>query len=235
MTDVRTPIFLRLARRGRAQPVPTPGALRDVSISDVVATGAMAASSITGITGHRISQIALTDIRTRTLGGGTAEHAAWGVPQLPKTYPDAMMFHVLPAHGLYCRHVEGLRLEGIELTVAQPDARPAMVMEDVLRAEMRKVQASPAADGDVLMWLSAVRDGVLQRIRPSAGRRAVVRLSGSTTARIHLVREEPAEDETVLVADPNVAPTAFWMGPVDGGAWPIVRRQTPLPPGSQRK
>ena len=51
MADIESPIFIRLGNRGRAQAVPKPEHLEDISISDIVATGAERASSITGIPG----------------------------------------------------------------------------------------------------------------------------------------------------------------------------------------
>jgi hypothetical protein len=37
----------------------------------------------------------------------------------------------LPAYGLYCWHVEGLKLENVKLTTTKPDARAAIVLENV--------------------------------------------------------------------------------------------------------
>ncbi len=41
------------------------------------------------------------------------------------------MFGTLPAYGLYCRHLSNLRLRAVEATVVRPDARPAVLTEDV--------------------------------------------------------------------------------------------------------
>jgi hypothetical protein len=70
-----------------------------------VATGARWTSSITGIPGHPISDVALKDIRISAQGGGNAKILSREVPELEKKYPDATMFRDLPAYGLYCRHV----------------------------------------------------------------------------------------------------------------------------------
>ena len=52
MADMESPIFIRLGNRGRAQAVHKPEHLEDISITDIVATGAERASSITGIPGY---------------------------------------------------------------------------------------------------------------------------------------------------------------------------------------
>ena len=125
MMNVRAPLFVRLGKRGRAQDVPMPGRLKNVSISNVVAVGAMTASSITGIPGYPVSDISLKNIRIAARGGAGPEIAAQRVLELERGYPDAFMYRDLPAYGLYCRHVRGVTLHGIELSVDQPDARPA--------------------------------------------------------------------------------------------------------------
>jgi hypothetical protein len=211
MTTVRAPIFVRLARRGRGQPVPTAGTLSNVTIWDVVATGATLASSITGIVGHPVSGISLKDIRIMARGGGTPELMSRSVPEFEKRYPDATMFSDLPAYGLYCRRVAELTLHRIDLGVDRSDARPAIVLDDVRDADVRTVQAMTPSDGEPLLWLHAVRGGRFNGIRPRSGTGALVRLSGAATAEIHLARRDFAE-QTMAVVDADVPATALrWI------------------------
>lgn len=192
MTNVRSPIFVRLGERGHGQDVSTAGTLRKVSISRVEAVGATIASS------ERIRLIAK--------GGGEARVAALPVPELETTYPDAYMFRDLPAYGLYVRHAEGLELKGIELGVEQPDARPALVLDDVRRVRIRALQAMPPAEGEQpLLWLRSVRDCAVEGIRPRVGTRRVVRLSGRDTTGIRLAG---GDLERATVVDADVAPGA---------------------------
>ena len=72
MVNVRAPIFVRLGERGRGQTVPAAGTLARITISDIVATGAEWASSIMGVPGHDVSDIALSDIRISGKGRGKA-------------------------------------------------------------------------------------------------------------------------------------------------------------------
>ena len=153
MTNVRAPIFVRLGKRGRAQDVPMPGRLKNVSISNVVAVGATTASSITGIPGYPVSDISLKNVRITARGGAGPEVAAQKVLELERGYPDAFMYRDLPAYGLYCRHVRRVTLHRIELSVDQPDARPAVVLDDVEHARMRTFGSTPPAEGQPLVWL----------------------------------------------------------------------------------
>lgn len=53
------------------------------------------------------------------------------VPELRDGYPEPWIFGVVPAKGLYLRHLRGLRVNGLHYHFEQPDARPLVVMEDV--------------------------------------------------------------------------------------------------------
>jgi polygalacturonase len=153
MAGIRAPIFVRLGNRGRGQDVPAPGALKGIWISNIVATGARWPSSIMGIPGHPVSDISLKDIRIAGKGGGNAEMVSREVPELENEYPDASKFRDLPAYGLYCRHVTRLSLERIELTVGEPDARPAVILDDVSEPELRTIVATAPPDGGPVVWL----------------------------------------------------------------------------------
>jgi polygalacturonase len=140
--DAATPLFLRLGNRGRGQKVPVPGTLANVTFSNIVATGGTLASSITGLPGHPIRGVTLSDIDIVMEGGGAATEAA--VPEAAGDYPHAPMFGSLPASGLYVRHVEGLILRNVHLRTAKPDARPAVVLDDAADVEMDAVSARNA-------------------------------------------------------------------------------------------
>jgi polygalacturonase len=135
MRNVETPIFIRLGNRANpvpGDPAPGVGQLRDVTIRNVSAEGAgRIGCSVTGLPGHPVENVTLENIRLRFAGGGTAEEASRAVKEKAEAYPKGTMFGPLPAYGLYCRHVRGLALRGVELSVAQEDARPAVVAEDV--------------------------------------------------------------------------------------------------------
>lgn len=131
--DAATPLFLRLGNRGRGQAEALPGSLRGVHFSNIIATGGSLASSITGLPGHPVRGVSLSDIDITMAGGGAA--APITVPEAEGDYPHAPMFGPLPAYGLYVRHVEGLSLRNVRFRAAAPDARPAMVFDDVSEIE----------------------------------------------------------------------------------------------------
>jgi len=141
MRDVGGPIFIRLGDRGRpyhdGMDRPGVGRLRNVSISHVIATGAdVTGCSITGLSGHPVEGIALSDIRIEFAGGGTAEDAARVPDELPDKYPEYKMFGKLPAYGFFIRHADDVRLLDVSVTTGTPDARPALVSADCRRLEL---------------------------------------------------------------------------------------------------
>lgn len=135
MREVTTaPVFLRLGDRRRGPQGTTAGALRRVSIRNLVATGIdpRYAATLAGLPDHPIEDVRLSDIHLTYGGGGTAEDAGRTVPELPHAYPEPSMFGISPAHGLYARHVRGLTLERVTLATETPDARPDIVLDDVV-------------------------------------------------------------------------------------------------------
>lgn len=144
--DAVTPLFLRLGNRGRGQAVPMPGTLNNVSFSNIVATGGSLASSITGLSGHPVRGVSLSDIDITMQGGGGP--AADDVPEAAGDYPHAPMFGPLPASGLYVRHVEGLTLRNVRLRTAARDERPAMVFDDVGRLDMDAISQQNPSRGE---------------------------------------------------------------------------------------
>lgn len=110
MKDVRVPIFIRLANRGRDMHTPVPGSLRNVCIDNVTAADASFPCSITGIPGHPVEGVTISNIRITYAGGIPITPEGEDVPELEKKYPDPDMFGMLPAYALYCRHVRDLSM-----------------------------------------------------------------------------------------------------------------------------
>jgi len=129
-----SPLFMRLGNRARppkpSDPKPPVGTFRDVSISNVIATGAsMNGCPFSGIPGHPLENIALSNIRIHFAGGGPADIK--DVPEAEDQYPECGMFGTLPAYGFFIRHAKNVRLRDVELTCDTPDPRPPIIAVDV--------------------------------------------------------------------------------------------------------
>ena len=120
------------------------GALRRVILSNIVSYNAAGRLSaiLSGIPGHAIEDVKISDVYLQHRGGGTKEMAALQPPEDENKYPDPHMFGPeLPAHGFFIRHVKNLELTNVEVAYEKPDARPAFVMEDVTGADVFRLKA----------------------------------------------------------------------------------------------
>jgi polygalacturonase len=95
MRDIITaPIFMRLGNRMRG-PENTPvGTLKRVIVSNVVCSNSASrlGSVISGIAGHEIEDVKISNIQILHQGGGTSEDAAFQPPEYDDMYPEPTMF-----------------------------------------------------------------------------------------------------------------------------------------------
>jgi polygalacturonase len=161
---VAGPIFLRLGARMRS-PAGTPvGKLRRVNISNIVCSNASGSLSsiISGIPGHEIEDLTLSNILIQHRGGGAREDAARKVEDEAKRYPDPNMFGITPSHGFFIRHVRGLVMNDIKIEYLKEDARPAFVLDAVQQAEFFDVH-TPHTAGNSVFTLNNVKDFSIAR------------------------------------------------------------------------
>lgn len=160
------PIFIRLGSRMRGPTGAAVGVIRRVLISNVVCTNAASpiCSIISGIPGHKVEDVRLSNIVIEHEGGGTAKQARIRVPEKEGEYPDPDMFGPMPAHGFFLRHVRGIDMDGIQIMTRNRDERPAFVLEDVEIANFTRPQV-PVVAGVPLYTLSGVEHF---RLRDSA-------------------------------------------------------------------
>ena len=135
-----SPIFIRLGNRARsyAQDVPVTqiGRIRGVHISNVTVNNAgRTGCSITGLAGHPVEDIWLSDITIRQQGGITADDLTKIDEALKdekvKEYPEATMWGPLPAKAFFVRHARNITFRNVSVTTTLPDARPEYVKDDV--------------------------------------------------------------------------------------------------------
>jgi polygalacturonase len=143
MMDVPTyAIYITTGKRNRGPDVPQPSRMRNVLISGVTADGVSATSGIQifGLPEQPIEGLRLENIRLICKGGGTEEQANKMPPELGAGYPEPRGV-VMPGYGLFARHVKGLELANINLSVEKEDKRPAIVCSDVDGLEVDNFKA----------------------------------------------------------------------------------------------
>ncbi len=124
---VSAPIFLRLGRRMRG-PEGTPiGTLKRVIISNVVCSNSASrlGSIISGIPGHGIEDVKISNVEVQHRGGGTKEDAAFQPPEYEDMYPEPTMFVSSPRQGNGRARGGGFAAEGRGRAGQQPPPRRA--------------------------------------------------------------------------------------------------------------
>ncbi|HUT46218.1 MAG TPA: glycoside hydrolase family 28 protein [Sedimentisphaerales bacterium] len=162
MNKVGAPLFIRLGNRARVfkkdMKKPAIGVMRNVTISNIEAAGANPTGcAISGLPEAKIENVTLNNLRLSFEGGGTNADAARETPEKPADYPEYSMFGRLPAYGLYCRHVKGLKLLNVQLQLEKPDRRHAVVFEDVEDALIDGLDAPLSPDAGEMIRLTDVK------------------------------------------------------------------------------
>lgn len=147
MQNVPRPIFMTFGQQrccvdtpeGTLMPM---NAMRNFVFSgiqvDSATCGKDSAIVISGMPGHPIENIQLSNIQMTTGGGGTQADAAaqlneFTVDVLEGWWPEySRLGGTVPAHGIFARHVDGLTLNNVKMKTENPDERPPTAFEDVV-------------------------------------------------------------------------------------------------------
>lgn len=111
---------------------------------------------ICGIPGNCIEDMLLENVHITYPGRaskGMAYIPLWrkgDVPEQIEKYPEFSMFGELPSWGLYLRHIRGITLRNVQLSLEAEDFRPVIVEEDVegLTIEGSEINYEPTLKSD---------------------------------------------------------------------------------------
>jgi len=155
MQNVGTPFIIMITNRGRGPAGTKLGTIKNIVIDNLIATGpygdmepiryttetsgeklsdkpTVIASSAIGQPESKIENVSLSNIYLTVPGGGKESDRSVVVPEREKQTPSAAAYgDVLPAYGIYFRHVSNLRMRNIQIFTLKEDKRDAMVFDDV--------------------------------------------------------------------------------------------------------
>jgi len=256
MQDVANPVFIRLGNRARPYregiPKPGVGTLRNVQIRGIHATGVgnwveqpsdwdhrqtfdpRIGCSITGLPGHVVENVSLTDVRLAFRGGGRPADADREIPDQPAKYPDYHMFGITPAYGFFCRHVRGLKLRDVQLAFEEPDGRPALFCDDVEDLRVAGLEAQLAPDARAVIWLREVRDAFIHGNAPTSHARALAYLAGEGTRDVTLLGNALSRSTRPFLAAPEVRKDGVRAAEAGGVSEPPARRADKRSAGDRR-
>lgn len=138
------PIYITTGCRNRGpKEVTRPSSARDIQISNVVADDCDSLCSIivTGLPEEPVRNVWLSNIRLQFRGGGARELVNKDYREQSTHYPEPKFAGHTPAYGLYARHVVGLHADDLTFTYADPEYRPAVVLDDVMDSSLRNIDA----------------------------------------------------------------------------------------------
>jgi Glycosyl hydrolases family 28 len=137
---------------------------------------------LNGVGEEVLENISFTDVHVSYAGGGTAAEAA--VRDVPQVAGEYFELGVPPAFGLYARNVRGLTLSNVRFTAAQPDLRPAVVLDHVTDATFNglSAQGNPAAEST--LRFVATREILLTATRVLTPAAVALRVEGASSGEI---------------------------------------------------
>lgn len=199
MEEVRTPMIFRLGsrlnvfRKGQDTKQPT-GTFENVVIRNVKAKAADSAQLkppsgilITGVPGHYITNLTLENIEIDLLGTGNAENARHAVPEAIDQYPEVKTFGpVIPAYGVWARHVKGLKLKNVSFRLKNNDLRPAFICEDGKDIELSNWDIPATKGAQSIIRLENVEGAVINNNKVQGTADAFVRAEGTDSKGIQL-------------------------------------------------
>jgi polygalacturonase len=129
---------------------------------------------------YYLENISFTDVHVKYAGGGTAAQAAKEVPEIAAEY-----FGVWdaapggpPAYGMYARNVKGLSLQNVRFEFEQPDARPAIVFDNVQDASINGLSVQ-GNSGNTALRLINSKDVLLTGTKLLTKAKAFLQLEGA--------------------------------------------------------
>lgn len=151
------PIYITTGCRNRGPKEDTHlSSARDIKISNVVANDCDSLCSIivTGMKDEPIRNVSLSNIHINYRGGGQPLADPRAYREQGTHYPEPRFAGPTPAYGLYARHVDGLRVDGLTVSCAKPDNRPVVVLDDVRHATVRtsEAESKPIAEAEVVAY-----------------------------------------------------------------------------------
>ncbi|MHC4517559.1 MAG: glycoside hydrolase family 28 protein [Planctomycetota bacterium] len=216
MDGVGAPIFVRLGHRARPFKEGMDklgiGSLRNVTISNIEARGGNSTGcAIAGLPEAKIENLTLSNVRLSFKGGGTKGDAKRAIPEHPAQYPEYSMFGRLPAYGLYCRHVDGLTLNNVQLQVDSAEMRHALVLDDVAAVMVDQLRATASRQAEALLRFRDVRGALVRGCRPVGQAKVFLRVDGKGSKGIMLTGNDLSRTEAVYETGDEVDKAAVFQ------------------------
>jgi len=199
MQRVKIPFMIRLGNRARPHTagVPTPGIgeVRDIMISNIIATDATLPSHLTGLHRKSIKNISLSHISIHYKNGYNRKPMAYNkVPFKESAYPGARLYgNNLPASVFYCRNVDGLSIDHVKAFFGAKETRVPFVFDGVQGLSFSHCEVIENNAAPALLYLRNTS-------------RALVNACSNAGASTHLAHHEKGSCAAISVSPDLLAP-----------------------------
>lgn len=133
MKRAATPIYLKIGDRGRCPGHPGAGTISGISINNVTGSnlsdGGSYTSTITGLPGHPVTGVTISNVKLTVPGGNPASDASINPPEKPTTYAPRD-YGTRPSYGWWLRHVGNISFQNDQVAFSSNDGRPAFQTTD---------------------------------------------------------------------------------------------------------
>jgi polygalacturonase len=206
---VVVPLYLRLGNRARAYrpdqgEIPV-GTFKNVQISNIYASDADSIScSFTGIPGHPIENISLSNIQISFKGGITMNENLLDVPELETHYPESTKFGTLPSSAFYVRHAKNITLNQIQLSYDNRDTRPAIICEDVKNLRLQNISVGKNSNPKYMLGLNNCSNATISGWRINSSIKTLVKINGAQSKEI-VINNNYGDFSKEILTGKNVA------------------------------
>lgn len=131
-----------------------------------------------------IENVSFTDVHVTYAGGGSKELAAKReIPQTAREYFTVWDTEPSgpPAYGMYARNVKGLTLQNVRFEYQNPEARPAIIFDNVHDAAISNLSIQGSNDAESTIRLVNSREILFNATRLMTAAKAFLKIEGSTT------------------------------------------------------
>lgn len=143
-----------------------------------------------------------------TGGTGSWKPDPYNVPEMTREYPEPSMLGILPAYGMYARHVRGLKVSDVHFKFKVADERPAVVLDDVEDSRFSALTAMTAPGVPAIVEVTNTK-------KREAEDEYVKDMPYKTTTVSHVQLQAPLRMEKVTVDSPSpgTPPDSLYMLP----------------------
>jgi hypothetical protein len=142
---------------------------------------------ITGLPGSYIENVTFSNFSIIAMGGGTvSDGKIRTLPDLRQIRSGSKKEQVLPAYGIYARHVKGLYLDNMVMSTGTPDSRPAVICDDVINLELSGSKVSVTPDAECMIRLQNVQQAWIRNCLPLGSNNTFLQVEGEESRGILL-------------------------------------------------